>query len=83
MAQNTDLTHKQPKVGFLTDSYKNLKITFVKDGHGQEPRNSKCAFQASDELTDTGENVKKWTRVFSTRCLIILVARTRRKKRRK
>ena len=43
MAQNTDLTHKQPKVGFLTDSYKNLKITFVKDGRGQQPRNSKFA----------------------------------------
>ena len=33
--------------------------------------------------TDTGENVKKWTRVFSTRRWVILVARTRRKKRRK
>ena len=34
-------------------------------------------------LTDTGENVQKWTRVFSTRRWVILVARTRRKKRRK
>ena len=34
-------------------------------------------------LTDTGENVQKWTRVFSTRRRVILVARTRRKKRRK
>ena len=31
-------------------------------------------------LTDTGENVQKWTRVFSTRRWVILVARTRRKK---
>ena len=29
-------------------------------------------------LTDTGENVQKWTRVFSTRSWVILVARTRR-----
>ena len=34
-------------------------------------------------LTDTGENVQKWTRVFSTRRWVILVARTRRKKERK
>ena len=32
------------------------------------------------DLTDTGENVQKWTRVFSTRRWVILVARTRRKK---
>ena len=32
-------------------------------------------------LTDTGENVQKWTRVFSTRRWVILVARTRRKKK--
>ena len=32
-------------------------------------------------LTDTGENVQKWTRVFPTRCWVILVARTRPKKR--
>ena len=32
-------------------------------------------------LTDTGENVQKWTRVFSTRRWVRLVARTRRKKR--
>ena len=32
-------------------------------------------------LTDTGKNVQKWTRVFSTPRLVILVARTRRKKR--
>ena len=32
-------------------------------------------------LTDTGETVQKWTRVFSTRRWVILVARTRRKKR--
>ena len=31
--------------------------------------------------TDTGENVQKWTRVFSTRRWVILVARTCRKKR--
>ena len=31
-------------------------------------------------LTDTAENVQKWTRVFSTRRWVILVARTRRKK---
>ena len=31
-------------------------------------------------LTDTGENVQKWTRVFYLRCWVILVARTRRKK---
>ena len=31
-------------------------------------------------LTDTGEFVQKWTRVFSTRRWVILVARTRRKK---
>ena len=31
-------------------------------------------------LTDTGENVQKWTRVLSTRRWVILVARTRRKK---
>ena len=30
-------------------------------------------------LTDTGENVQKWTRVFSTRRWVILVAQTRRK----
>ena len=34
-------------------------------------------------LTDTGENVQKWTRVFSTRRWVIHVARARRKKRRK
>ena len=32
-------------------------------------------------LTDTRENVQKWTRVFSTGRWVILVARTRRKKR--
>ena len=32
-------------------------------------------------LNDTGENVQKWTRVFSTQRGVILVARTRRKKR--
>ena len=32
-------------------------------------------------LTDTGEKVQRWTRVFSTRRWVILVARTRRKKR--
>ena len=32
-------------------------------------------------LIDTGENVQKWTRVFSTRRWVILVARTGRKKR--
>ena len=31
-------------------------------------------------LIDTGENVQKWTRVFSTRHWVILVARMRRKK---
>ena len=31
-------------------------------------------------LTDTGENVQKWTRVFSTRRWVILVVQTRRKK---
>ena len=35
------------------------------------------------DLTDTGENVQKWTRVFSTRLWVILVARTRRKKQKK
>ena len=35
----------------------------------------------SKVLTDTGENVQKWTRVFSTRHWVRLVARTRRKKR--
>ena len=34
-------------------------------------------------ISDTGENVQKWTRFFSTRRWVILVARTRRKKRRK
>ena len=34
-------------------------------------------------LTDTGENVQKWTRVFSTRRWVILDARTRRKKEKK
>ena len=34
-------------------------------------------------LTDTGENVQKWTRVFSTRRWVILVARTSRKKKRR
>ena len=34
-------------------------------------------------LNDTGENVQKWTRVFSTRRWVILVARTRRKKEKK
>ena len=34
-----------------------------------------------DRLTDTGKNVQKWTRVFPTRRWVILVARTRRKKR--
>ena len=33
----------------------------------------------STTLTDTGENVEKWTRVFSTRSWVILVALTRRK----
>ena len=32
-------------------------------------------------LTDTGANVRKWTRVFSTQRWVILVARTRRKKK--
>ena len=32
-------------------------------------------------LTDTGEKVQKWARVFSTRRWVILVARTRRKNR--
>ena len=31
-------------------------------------------------LTNTGKNAQKWTRVFSTRRWVILVARTRRKK---
>ena len=31
-------------------------------------------------ITDTGENVQKWTRVFSTRRWVLLVARTCRKK---
>ena len=34
-------------------------------------------------LTDTCENVQKWTQVFSTRRWVILVVRTRRKKREK
>ena len=34
-------------------------------------------------LTDTGEFAPKWTRIFSTRRWVILVARTRRKKRKK
>ena len=34
-------------------------------------------------LTDTGENVQKWTRGFSTRRWVILVARKRRKRRKK
>ena len=34
-------------------------------------------------LTDTGEFAPKWTRVFSTRRRVILVARTRRKKEKK
>ena len=34
-------------------------------------------------LTDTGENVQMWTRVFSTRRWVILVAWTRRKKKQK
>ena len=36
--------------------------------------------QWKQALTNTGENVQKWTRVFSTRCWVILVAWTRRKK---
>ena len=32
-------------------------------------------------FTNTGENVQKWTRVVSTRRWVILVARTRQKKR--
>ena len=32
-------------------------------------------------VTKTGENVQKWTRIFSSRRWVILVARTRRKKR--
>ena len=34
-------------------------------------------------LTDTGENVQKWTRLISTRRWVVLVARMSRKKRRK
>ena len=34
-------------------------------------------------LTDIGENVQKWTRVFLTRRWVILVTRTRRKKEKK
>ena len=34
-------------------------------------------------LADTSENVQKWTRVFSTRRWVILVARTRRRKEKK
>ena len=36
-----------------------------------------------NSLANTGENVQKWTRVFSTRRWVILVTRMRRKKRRK
>ena len=36
---------------------------------------------SKERLTDTGENFLKWTRVFSTRCWVILVAQARRKKR--
>ena len=38
-------------------------------------------FAKNVDLTDTGENVQKWTRIFSTQRSVILVARTRRKKR--
>ena len=36
-----------------------------------------------ENLTDKGENVQKWTRIFSTRRWVILVARKRRKKEKK
>ena len=42
---------------------------------------SGTGFQVNQNLTNTGENVQKWTRVFSTRRWAILVARTRRKNR--
>ena len=42
---------------------------------------SECEISKKYELTDTGENVLKWTPVFSTRRWVILVARTRRQKR--
>ena len=34
-------------------------------------------------LSNTGESVQKWTRIFSTRRWVIFVARTRRKKKKK
>ena len=34
-------------------------------------------------LTDTGEKVQKWTRLFPTRRWVILVARMRREKKKK
>ena len=40
-------------------------------------------FEVVISLTDTGENVQKWTRLFSTQRWVILVARTRRKKEKK
>ena len=40
-------------------------------------------FFVYNHLTDKGENVQKWTRVFSTRRWVILVPRTRRKKKKK
>ena len=40
-------------------------------------------FSKNVALTDTRENVQKWTRVFSTRRWVILVARPRRKKEKK
>ena len=45
--------------------------------------NLKDLLLSFQNLTDTGENIQKWTRVFSTRCWVILVAQTRTKKEKK
>ena len=44
---------------------------------------STCSKNTHKSLTDTGEMVQKWTRVFSALRWVILVARTRRKKKKK
>ena len=53
---------------------------FLKRTFGKEILFFNLIFFLIFNLIDTGENVQKWTRVFSTRRWVILVARTRRKK---
>ena len=54
-------------------------FTFILADHIHASRPVISGVSPVEILTDTGENVQKWTRVFSTRRWVILVTRTRRK----